>query len=151
MAGRHHRAVVATTSAALLIGGLAVVAAPPASAASRVTFCFTWEGNGFDGVQRSGTPYADEPVYLVRVVNGKKTTLRSARTDRNGCGEFRTPRNVRVFVRAATEIGHTKTGGTAVDFWSGRTRSAAPGDFPAVRRATVTHRSSISAISGPRR
>lgn len=150
MSARHR--IVATASAVLLTVGLAVVAAPPASAASRVSFCFTWEGNGLDGVERSGTPYANEPVHLVRVAKGKKKkTLRSTRTDRTGCGEFRTPRGARVFVRAATEVHHTRTGGSAVDFWSGRTRSVAPGDSPAARRATVTHRSSISAISGPRR
>lgn len=144
--------VLAAAVTVVLTGGLSLVGVPSASAASSVSFCFRWSGTGSDGVQRSGKPYSGRPVYLIRVVDGHKKKVRTGRTDSRGCGVFRdTPERGRLFVRAATSVAHNATGGSAVDFWSGRTRSADPGDGHAnLGTAKVTLRGSISAVSRDR-
>ena len=143
---------VATAATAALVGGLAVVAAPFASAASGVSFCFLWAENGTDGVDRANKPYAGEPVRLIQVVDGRKKILRAGRTGSNGCGVFQnTPHQGRLFVRAVTSVAHGATGGSAVDFYAGRTRTTGPGDHRAdLGTGKVKLRGSISAASRER-
>lgn len=95
--------------AGLLATGAVAVSAPAAEAAFAVSYCFVWSDK---------TPYAKEPVFLMQVVDGRRSTLRKGRTDARGCGSFAgTPTDRRLFVRAETVI--EKPASTF--WWAGRT------------------------------
>lgn len=98
----------------LAVGSLTI--ATPAHAATAVSFCLKWS---------TGAAYASQPVQLQRWDGYKWATIRSGRTNAQGCGTFyRTPTDVHLIVNGHAVLNYGGWHGV----WTGWTpKSASPG------------------------
>jgi hypothetical protein len=105
--------LAAALTAGTLTTGLLLTTAPAASAASKVNFCFEFA---------DGRDYANKPVLLRRMIDGKPVTVRRTLTDSDGCGSFVTPRTDR---RYWVKARYVKALPNAVTWYAGRTPETA--------------------------
>lgn len=104
---RLRRFGAAVVMAAAVFGGTVATAAP-ASAASAVSFCFTFAN------PPAYSAYANQPVYLYQKLPSGWNLVSSGRTNSSGCGTFYgTNTNSQLSVRAYTS--------TAYQTWDGWT------------------------------
>jgi hypothetical protein len=113
---------ISTRLAALAVVALAplgavLTQATPVAAATQTTACFKWS---------SGPAYSNQPVYLMSWDGAKWVSIRSGKTNANGCGTFyNVPSNRYLTMKGYQVFGDNNIGLAMFEGWP--PRYASPG------------------------
>ena len=117
------RRIATAVLAVILSIGAAFAIAPTAQASTSIGFCFRWS---------TGTPYANQPVYMRSLSNS--AVINTGKTAANGCATWATPTYAGVYVQAYARL----QSGPGYQLWNGYTPYATPAGAGAVSLGTGT-------------